>query len=169
MIFFFSLVFSSDTPFLSVDFVFWVMVFYVIFSLVYMVLIILCVQKDFFAAIREKTQTKTFIIISSFFGGVMPGAGVSGMYISRMMRSYVEIDVRYTVMVVLSLVLIFIPALAHINFIQYYYCKKYGIACDENGNDTSTALDSKRNVKILKDNEKRIKSNKKATINRTVK
>lgn len=169
MIFFFSLVFSSDTPFLSVDFVFWVMVFYVIFSLVYMVLIILCVQKDFFAAIREKTQTKTFIIISSFFGGVMPGAGVSGMYISRMMRSYVEIDVRYTVMVVLSLVLIFIPALAHINFIQYYYCKKYGIACDENGNDTSPALDSKRNVKILKDNEKRIKSNKKATINRTVK
>ena len=146
MIFFFSLVFSSDTPFLSVDFVFWVMVFYVIFSLVYMVLIILCVQKDFFAAIREKTQTKTFIIISAFFCGVMPGAGVSGMYISRVMRSYVEIDVQYTVMVVLSLVLIFIPALAHINFIQYYYCKKYGITCDENGNDTSPALEPKRNT-----------------------
>ena len=158
MIFFFSLVFSSDIPFLSVDFIFWVMIFYIIFSLVYIALIILCIQKDFFATIRKKTQTKTFIIISAFFGELIPGAGVSGMYISRMMRSYAEIDVQYTVIVVLSLALIFIPALAHINFVQYYYCKKYNITCDENGNETSPNLEEKapktKNKKMYKTHRK---------------
>ena len=146
MIFFFSFVFLSDTPFLGVDFIFLVIAFYIIFSLLYIFLIVLCVQKDLFSVIRKKTQTRTFIIISASFGGLIPGAGASGMYISRILRYNAEIEVSDTVMVVLLLVVIFTPILAHINFVQYYYCKKYGITCDEHGDETSPALEPKRNT-----------------------
>lgn len=37
--------------------------------------------------------------------------------------------------------IIFLPAVAHINFVQYFYCKKYAIDCDEAGNKTSPALE----------------------------
>lgn len=36
---------------------------------------------------------------------------------------------------------IFLPILAHINFVQYFYCKKYKISCDEYGNTTSPNLE----------------------------
>lgn len=44
-------------------------------------------------------------------------------------------------MTIITILVIFIPALAHINFVMYYYCKKYGINCDEHGNTTSPKLE----------------------------
>ena len=82
-------------------------------------------------------------MVSAFLGAAIPGTGLFGIYISRMIRYHMEISVQYAVMTALAMVLIFIPALAHINFVQYYYCKKYGITCDENGNETSPNLEEK--------------------------
>ena len=132
---------AATTPFLSFDFFLWILGFYLLFSLIYVIAIILCVHKGVFARIKEKSQTKKAFIISSIFGGLIPVSGVLGMYSSRLMRSHASISTQYTVMTIITILVIFIPALAHINFVQYYYCKKYGINCDEHGNTTSPKLE----------------------------
>lgn len=157
-IFFASFVFTSDKSFVNIGFVSWTIALYLLFSIIYVGSIILCVHKGLFSTIKRKTQTRTFTMVSSILGAAIPGAGISGMCMSRMMRSYAKIDVQYIVIVVLSSALIFIPALAHINFVQYYYCKKYDINCDENGNETSPNLEEKtlknKNKKMHKTHRK---------------
>lgn len=132
---------DATTSFLSFDFFLWILGFYLLFSLIYVIAIILCVHKGVFAWLREKGKTKTARILSSIFGGLIPVFAVLGMYSSRLMRAHASISTQYTVMTIITILVIFIPALAHINFVQYYYCKKYGINCDEHGNTTSPKLE----------------------------
>ena len=132
---------DATTSFLSFDFFLWILGFYLLFSLIYVIAIILCVHKGVFAWLREKGKTKTARILSSIFGGLIPVFAVLGMYSSRLMRTHASISTQYTVMTIITILMIFIPALAHINFVQYYYCKKYGINCDEHGNTTSPKLE----------------------------
>lgn len=132
---------AATTPFLSFDFFLWILGFYLLFSLIYVIAIILCVHKGVFAWIKEKGKTKTALIISTVFGELIPVFAVLGMHSSRLMRAHASISTQYTVMTIITILMIFIPALAHINFVQYYYCKKYGINCDEHGNTTSPKLE----------------------------
>ena len=132
---------DATTSFLSFDFFLWILGFYLLFSLIYVIAIILCVHKGVFAWLREKGKTKTARILSSIFGGLIPVFAVLGMYSSRLMRAHASISTQYTVMTIIVILVIFIPAMAHINFVQYYYCKKYGINCDEHGNTTSPKLE----------------------------
>lgn len=140
-IFFASFSSASNISFLSFNFLLWILIFYLVFSLVYIVLIILGVHKGIFARIREKNRTKTALIISSFFGALIPCSGVLGIYSSRLLRSHASISMQYTIITIIAVLVIFIPALAHINFVQYFYCKKYSILCDEYGNTTSPKLE----------------------------
>ena len=111
------------------------------FSLIYVIAIIFCVHKGVFARIKEKGKTKTALIISTVFGGLTPVFAALGMYSSRLLRAHASISTQYTAMTIIAILAIFIPALANINFVQYYYCKKYGINCDEHGNTTSPKLE----------------------------
>lgn len=114
---------DATTSFLSFDFFLWILGFYLLFSLIYVIAIILCVHKGVFAWLREKGKTKTARILSSIFGGLIPVFAVLGMYSSRLMRAHASISTQYTVMTIIVILVIFIPAMAHINFVQYYYCK----------------------------------------------
>ena len=132
---------ASNKSFLSFHFLLLILVCYLIFSLIYIAFIILGVHKGIFARIREKNRTKTALIISSFFGAFIPCSGALGIYSSRWLRSHASISTQDTVMAINAVLLVLIPALAHINFVQYFYCKKYSILCDEYGDTTSPKLE----------------------------
>lgn len=138
-----SLTLSAGTPFLKFDFLLWILLFYLIFSFIYVFVIILCVHKGVFALIKEKSKTRTAIMISAFVGALLPSSGVIGMYLSRLFRSYASVSMQQSVFTILAVLMIFLPALAHIGFVQYCYCKRYGILWDENGDDTSSELERK--------------------------
>lgn len=140
--------------------------FYLLFTIIYVAIIILGVHKGIYGHIREKSRTKTAIAISVFFASVLPGAGVSGMHTSRLLRAHASVSVQNTVATISVVLSIFLPALAHINFIQYYYCKKYGIVCDEYGNNTSPKLERKpkKEKTSKKKNKKADKSSDKKKI-----
>lgn len=99
---------------------------------------------------------------AAFFAAVLTGAGISGMYTSKLLRVYACISVKNIVATISFVLLIFLPALAHINFVQFYYCKKYGIDCDEHGNTMSPELEWKpKKVKKVKESKKTGKNGKK--------
>ncbi len=153
---------ASDTPFLKFDFFLWILGFYLFFSLIYVFAIILCVHKGVFALIKEKSKTKTALKVSAFFGALIPASGVIGMYTSRLMRAHASISMQHSIMTILTSLLIFLPALTHINFVQFYYCKKYGIDCDEYGNTMSPELERKpKKVKKVKKSKETDKNGKK--------
>jgi hypothetical protein len=77
-----------------------------------------------------------------------------GMHTSKMLRAHASDAVQDIVGTVALVFVIFAPILAHINFVQYYYCKKYEILCDEYGDATSPNLERKIKEKKVK-NESR--------------
>ena len=74
---------------------------------------------------------------------IFPLMGVAGMNTSKFLRAHATKSVQTTFMLIGFILLVFLPALAHINFVQYYYCKRYKITCDEEGNSTSPELERK--------------------------
>ncbi len=155
----------SDNPFLEFDFFLWVLLFYLLFTVVYIAGIILGVHKGIYGKIKEKSQTKTALAITAFFASVLPGAGVSGIHTGKLLRAHASVSVQNTVVTIGFVLLIFLPALAHINFVQYYYCRRYGITCDEDGDTTSPKLECKPSKsKTRKKGKKSCKKNDKKKI-----
>ena len=141
----------SDTPFLDFHSMLWMLLLYLLVTLVYIFIIVFCVHKGVFALIREKHKTKTALKVSACLGAMLPASGVIGMCTSQFIRSYGRINTQLWVMTLLTSLLFFLPAVAHINFVQYFYCKKYAIDCDEAGNKTSPALERRpKAVKKIK-------------------
>lgn len=152
----------ADKPIVEFDFSLWILFFYLLFSILYIVLVVIGVHKGVYKKIREKSHTPKALAIAALFSSLIPGAGVSGMYTSRLLRSYATISVQSIVATICVVLIIFLPALAHINFVQFYYCKKYGINCDEDGNTMSPALERKpKKAKTIKDNPKKSNKNSK--------
>ncbi len=127
---------------------------YLFFSAVYIGLVVLGVHKGFFKKIKEKSKTPKALAISSLFAAILPCTGILGMYTSKMLRQYASISVQNFVGLLAFVLIIFLPILGHVNFVQYFYCKKYKIICDEHGNTTSPDL-------CAPQKEKRTKSIKK--------
>lgn len=128
----------------------WILLFYVLFSVVYMMLIAFGVQNGSYQKIRQKSQAPRVIALDAFFASLIPISAVLGMLTSRWLRSHADDRVQDLLAAISLILLIFIPALAHINFVQYYYCKKYRILCDENGDATSPKLEPRIKVKQSK-------------------
>ena len=150
-ILFASLSLLEDVPTIGFGFLLWILLFYLLFSILYIGLVILGVHKGIFKKIKEKTQTPKFLAISAFFAAILPSTGIMGIYASRILRAYASVAVQDIVGRSALILVIFLPILAHINFVQYFYCKKYEILCDENGNTTSPNLEyqmSKRRSKV---------------------
>lgn len=134
---------TADSPFLEFDLCLWILLFYLIFSTVYILAIIFGVHKGLFSRIKKRNKTKITLTLSAFFGAILPVSGIIGIQISKSVRTHMSIEGQHWVITILACLMIFLPALAHINFLQYYYCKKYGIDCDEDGNTTSPSLERK--------------------------
>ena len=145
-----SLSLLDNNQIIGFDFSLWILFFYLLFSAFYIGLVVLGVRKGIFKKIKEKSQTPKALAISAFFSAILPSAGVMGMYTSRMLRAHASDAVQNIVGTVALVLVIFAPILAHINFIQYYYCKKYEILCDEYGDTTSPNLERKTKEKKTK-------------------
>ena len=145
-----SLSLLDNNQIIGFDFSLWILFFYLLFSAFYIGLVVLGVRKGIFKKIKEKSQTPIALAISAFFSAILPSSGVMGMYTSRMLRAHASDPVQNIVGTVALVLLIFAPILAHINFVQYYYCKKYEILCDEYGDATSPNLERKTKEKKTK-------------------
>lgn len=142
-----SLSLFQEATVMGFEFLLWVLLFYLIFSVLYICLIVLGVHKGIFKKIKEKSQTPKALAISAFFAAILPGAGAIGMHAHRILRAHASVAVQDIVESFAFISIIFLPALAHINFVQYFYCKKYKIFCDENGNTTSPNLEYRKKQK----------------------
>lgn len=145
-----SFILLDGNPIVGFDFAIGILIFYLLFSVLYMGIVVLGVQKGIFRKIRKKAQSPKAISLSAFFSALLPMAGVMGMYTSKMLRVYTSIAVQNIVGTVALVFVIFIPILAHVNFVQYFYCKKYKISCDEFGNTTSPNLAPTKKFKRIK-------------------
>lgn len=145
-----SLSLLDNNPIIGFDFSLWILFLYLLFSVFYIVLIVLGVHKGIFKKIKENSQTPKALAISAFFSAILPSAGVMGMYTSKMLRAHASDAVQDILGTVALVLVIFAPILAHINFVQYYYCKKYEILCDEYGDTTSPNLERKTKEKKTK-------------------
>ena len=157
-----SLSLLDNNPIIGFDFSLWILFLYLLFSVFYIGLVVLGVHKGIFKKIKEKSQTPKALAISAFFSAILPSAGVMGMYTSKMLRAHASDAVQDILGTVALVLVIFAPILAHINFVQYYYCKKYKILCDEYGDTTSPYLERKIKKKKAK-NESR-ETNGSATV-----
>lgn len=156
-IFFVSFNIASDTPFLKFDFFLWILFFYLLFTVLYIAIIIFGVHKGIYGKIKEKSQSsKKWRMIMRLSAVFLPVSGVCGMYTERLLRANASVNVRVTVGTIGFILLIFVPGLANINFVQYYYCKKHKITCDEDGEETSPNLE-----KPLKKPKKKTRKNPK--------
>ena len=151
-----SLSLLDNNQIIGFDFSLWILFFYLLFSAFYIGLVVLGVRKGIFKKIKEKSQTPKALAISAFFSAILPSAGVMGMYTSRMLRAHASDAVQNIVGTVALVLVIFAPILAHINFVQYYYCKKYEILCDEYGDTTSPNLERKIKEKKVKNESRNI-------------
>ena len=157
-----SLSLLDNNPIIGFDFSLWILLLYLLFSAFYIGLVVLGVHKSIFKKIKEKSQTPKALAISAFFSAILPSAGVMGMYTSKMLRAHASDAVQDILGTVALVLVIFAPILAHINFVQYYYCKKYEILCDEYGDTTSPYLE--RKIKEKKEKNESRDTNGSATV-----
>ena len=149
-----SLSLLDNDPIIGFDFSLWILFFYLLFSTFYIGLVVFGVHKGIFKRIREKSQTPKALAISAFFSAILPSAGIMGVYASRILKAHASDTMQDIVGTIALVLVIFLPILAHINFVQYYYCKKYEILCDENGNTTSPNLEYQKKPKRSKVKQK---------------
>lgn len=146
-----SLSLIDNDPSIGFSFLLRILFFYLFLSTFYIGLVVLGVHKGIFKKIKEKSQTPKALAISAFFVAILPSTGAMGMYTSRIIRAHASVAIQDIVGHFALVLVIFLPILAHINFVQYFYCKKYKISCDEYGNTTSPNLEyqkSKRRSKV---------------------
>ena len=137
----------DNNPVIGFDFSLWILLFYLLCSILHIGLVVLGVHKAIFKKIKDKSQTPKALAISAFFSAILPIASVMGMYTSRMLRAHASDAVQNIVGTFALVLVIFLPILAHINFVQYFYCKKYKFSCDENGDTTSPGLEPPPKIK----------------------
>ncbi len=145
-----SLSLFDNNPLIGFDFSLWILVFYLLFSILYIGLVVLGVHKGIFKKIKKKSQTPKALAISAFFSAILPSAGIMGMYTSKILRAHASDAIQDIIGTFALVLVIFLPILAHINFVQYFYCKKYKISCDEYGNTTSPNLEYHKKQKSKK-------------------
>lgn len=129
-----------DSPAFELEFIIWILLTYMLISLLYTGLIVIGVHKGAYKRIRKKSNVPIVLAVDAFLAAIIPIAGLFGIFTSRYLRTNASTGAQDIAAAVCFVLLIFIPALAHINFVQYYYCKKYGITCDENGDASSPML-----------------------------
>ncbi|MBQ7896990.1 MAG: hypothetical protein IJ323_01060 [Clostridia bacterium] len=134
-IFFASWNLTADTPFLKFKAFVWMIPIYVLLSALYIVLLVKWIHR------RERQKSKTKRKRATVFYTPILLASCLGIFISRGVRDYTSLDFQYVIMIILVIAIIFVPIMAHGNFVKYYYCKKYNFTTDINGESSSPELE----------------------------
>lgn len=138
--FFASFKLTVEKSIMEFEFCLWVLLFYLIFTVSYITLIIIGVHRGTFEKIKKIGQTPLALAIDAFFSSLIPIAGIVGVSIHKFIKTNFNVEVQNTAATICFAMTIIITAMLNINFVKYYYCKKYKINCDENGNTSTPNL-----------------------------
>ncbi len=164
-IFFLTFNFLADYPFMSNSALAVVAVLYAVYVAVLIALTVVGVHKGVYDKLDQKTKSKKFIRISNYAAAFIPVSGTVGMTISRIVRKTADEKIELALVSICFVVLFCFISLGYVNFVKYYYCKKYNITCDEDGNRTSPKLEKPIKVKKNKSKVKnKPKERKKLTV-----
>ncbi len=130
----------DDKSYVGLRFSLLLLLVYFLFTAVYIALLVLGVHKGVYKRIREKSRTPKALAIASFFASLIPCSGVAGMYSVKILKAYATVRTQTIATNLTFVMMMILPAVGNVNFLQYYYCKKYGIHCDEYGDTTSPRL-----------------------------
>lgn len=136
-----SLILVTDKPMVDFGFCLLMVLLYLIFSVSYVGLIVLGVHKGSFRKVRKFGSSAKVLAVDALLASSIPLLVVCGMFNSKRILAEASVSAQNTHIIICWMLLILLLALCHINFVQYYYCKKYGIDCDEYGNKTSHKLE----------------------------
>lgn len=132
-IFFSSWNLMADEPFLEFSFFLWMILAYLLISAIYVLSIVAGVHNGIYAKIHiKKSAVSIPLTISSM--------AFLGVLVSHFLQNESSLSIQHIIMTISSIILIFTPSLSHVNYVKYYYCKKYNILCDENGDYESRYL-----------------------------
>ena len=136
----------ADEPFLKFTFFLWMLPAYLLVSAIYVLIIVMGVHNEKYPKFHvKKSVISVALPISSM--------AFLGVFASRFLQNEFSLNIQHIIMTISSVVLIFVPSLSHINYVQYYYCKRYNILCDENGDYKSQGLcpeEKKRKISFIK-------------------
>ena len=122
---------------------------YVMFIILHVVLMLCHSKFDKYQHTNQSLETKR---TSLFIGSLIPISGTIGMIVARIIfgafdfKNQVAVYVVFVAFTIVSLLF----SLGYVNFVKYYYCKKYRIICDENGDTMSSNLEPKKKDKKKK-------------------
>lgn len=124
----------------------WILVCYILCVCSVLGLTVLGVHKDWFKKMREFNKTPIAIRLTNMGWGLIPVAAVLGKRNGRRLDEAVEAgkiseEFHSLIVVVTCSLVSFLTTFGFMNFVQYYYCKKYNITCDEHGDPTSPNLE----------------------------
>lgn len=109
---------------------------YLISSVLYVGIVIFCIHKGVYKKAAEKVKSPMYLAISAFSAALIPASGLIGWRIRRVLESTVSLSTQNILSTLLWSFVILCGICFHAELIAYYYCKKYKISCDENGNFT---------------------------------
>ncbi len=113
---------------------------YILFSLLYVATTVIGVHAGAYGRVRRFNNMPAVIAVNAVLSSLIPVSGAIGMLDAKISRFTLTTVEQSHQIFLLGVVLFFICALGHVNFVQYYYCIKYSILCDENGDTTSPKL-----------------------------
>lgn len=139
-VFFTSFNLSADTPIVDNELCLWSVFVYLMFTIIYIGLIVFGVHNGAFEKIRKFGNSSIVLALDALLASLIPLAVVLGRLRYEAISHKSVSAQNKEISVVLILLSIFM-AMTNINFVQYYYCKKYGFLCDEDGDTTSPYLE----------------------------
>lgn len=117
-----------------------IVLLYALYVVLYIALIIVGVHKNIFAKIRKFNKMPIVVTITSITSALLPLFVALGMLRGMYLREILSDNQQVFLMFIIGVALLFICAIGYINFVQYFYCVKYSIDCDEDGDTTSPKL-----------------------------
>ena len=142
-LFFASFSLVADKFVLEFDLLLWLLLLYFVFTIVYLFLLSYGVRKGIWRKVREKSQSPIAIWLTGIFTFLIPISGIVGIHTARIMRSHASTSDREFMLALGCIAVFLLLGLTNIQFLQYYYCKKWNITSDEEGNETSPKLESR--------------------------
>ena len=121
--------------------IWWVLAGLISFLILYTAVIVYGVHKDCFGKVKKIYRGKRFRLFSSIAGSLMLVCVVLGWLTSKFIGETASEELKSKLLIWCLILLIFLTALGFINIIQYYYCIRYDIHCDENGVNASPQLE----------------------------
>lgn len=121
---------------------------YTLFTILILVYTICCAKSNSLQ-LAQNAEPKKHLLL---WGGLIPLSGVTGMAIAKVIFKTIEFGNQVVVYICYAIFMIISSffAFGNSNYIKYYYCKKYKIMCDKNGNTTSPNLEPTKKLKRIK-------------------